>query len=65
MAIAYNDRCTANSWRGTTPAPPKNRCILHEPSRTPHEVHRDEHGNNFIIANGVSYVVDKHGKKIG
>lgn len=49
MAIAYDNRCEATSWRGKGDAPGRNRCVMHVQSRTPHPVHRDECGNDFIV----------------
>lgn len=39
------ERCEASSWRGKGEAPGQNRCV--KLSTMPHEVHRDECGNNF------------------
>lgn len=55
MGIAYSNRCPASSWRGAGEAPGRNRCIY--VATLPHEVHRDECGNNFMIQDGTPVVV--------
>lgn len=52
MSMAYElDRCRESSWRGEGTAPGRNRCM--KSRHTPHEVHRDECGNNFTTDKAV------------
>ena len=56
MAVAYDNRCEARL--GNTQW---GRCIVY--AAMPHDRHRDEACNNFIVDDkGVAHVVDLHGR---